>query len=261
MRTVPVERPALKYFGGKWSMAPWIIERLPGHRCYVEPFCGAASVLLRKEPSKVEVLNDRNGDVVRFFRVLRERSDELVRALELTPNAADELKDAFAPAENEVEAVRRFFVQSWQAFNGGISTAGRGFRRFHGRSIASEWCGAVDNLYSVASRLRAVTIENLDWSVIVDKYDRRGTCFYVDPPYLMRTRSESRASKGYGSFEIESSEHIAILDRLNRCKASVALSGYADPVYDLRLAGWARHERVVKGLQSGMRTEVLWVKP
>jgi site-specific DNA-adenine methylase len=77
--------------GGKWRIAPWIIDTFPPHRCYCEPFAGGASVLLQKPPAKFEVLNDLNQDVVRFFRVLRERPDELLRALDLTPYSRAEL--------------------------------------------------------------------------------------------------------------------------------------------------------------------------
>lgn len=261
MNEAAVRRPALKYFGGKWQIAPWIIERLPAHTCYVEPFCGAASVLLRKEPARVEVINDRSGDVVNFFRVLRDQADEIIGRLEVTPYAADEYAVSYETSDDPVEGARRFFVRCWQGFNGSADTkAARGFRRYHGRNIAGEFCGAVENLLAVAARLRSVTIENIDWAVAIDKYDRPGTLFYVDPPYLMRTRSEGRYDKGYGRFEIDAATHVAILDRLNRCSAAVALSGYADPLYDLRLAGWERHERIVKGLQNGARTEVLWVR-
>ena len=67
-----VKRPALRYHGGKWKIAPWIIKHFPEHDCYVEPYGGGASVLLRKRPSFLEVYNDVFGSVVNFFKVLRE---------------------------------------------------------------------------------------------------------------------------------------------------------------------------------------------
>ena len=73
-------RAALRYYGGKARLAPWIVAHLPPHGCYVESFGGAASVLLRKPPAPCVVYNDLDGEVVGFFRVLRERPGELVEA-------------------------------------------------------------------------------------------------------------------------------------------------------------------------------------
>jgi len=85
-----ITRPALRYHGGKWKIAKWIIEHFPEHVCYCEPFGGGASVLLRKAPSRIEVYNDINTLVVNFFRVLRERPAELMAAIELTPYSREE---------------------------------------------------------------------------------------------------------------------------------------------------------------------------
>tara|TARA_R100001086_G_scaffold248247_1_gene184650 strand:+ start:3763 stop:4563 length:801 start_codon:yes stop_codon:yes gene_type:complete len=262
MAELSVRRPALKYFGGKWSLAKWVIGHLPEHRLYVEPFCGAASVLLRKPASKVEVINDVSSDVVNFFRVARESGGRLLEDLRLTPYAEDEFRACVEASDDPVERARRFFVRSWQGFSGGsCPRSHRGFRRYHGRSIAGEFKGAVENVAALTERLRAVTIENLDWSVVLEKYDRLDAVFYVDPPYLQRVRAEGRYDKGYGVHEMADGEsHMRLIDRLEGLRGAVVLSGYADPMYDLRLAGWERQEKRVSGLQNRGRTEVLWIK-
>ena len=85
--TREVSRSALRYLGGKWAIAPWIIEHMPAHRVYVEPFGGAASVLLRKPRSKVEVYNDLDDEIVGIFRILQNPVQwrELIRRLRRTP--------------------------------------------------------------------------------------------------------------------------------------------------------------------------------
>lgn len=93
------ERPVLRYFGGKWILAPWIISHFPPHKVYCEPYGGAASVLMRKPRSYAEVYNDLDGDIVRFFRVLQDpaSADELERRLRLTPFAREEFDLAYTP--------------------------------------------------------------------------------------------------------------------------------------------------------------------
>jgi DNA adenine methylase len=120
MGYVPPERPALRWFGGKWLLAPWIIGHFPEHHCYVEPFAGALSVLLNKPPAAVDVASDLYGDVVEFFQVLRERPSELLRAIKRTPYASAEVKRAkHGPRPDcPVERARQFYLLAWQTIGG-----------------------------------------------------------------------------------------------------------------------------------------------
>jgi DNA adenine methylase len=111
-------RPILRYHGGKWKIADWIIEHLPRHRTYVEPFGGAASVLIKKPRAYAEVYNDLDGEIVNLFCVARDRGEELARAVELTPYARDEFYQSFLPSDDPLEQARRTVLRSFAGFGG-----------------------------------------------------------------------------------------------------------------------------------------------
>ena len=56
-----------KWVGGKSRLRKFIIPLIPEHQCYVEPFGGAAWVLFGKSPSRIEVLNDIDEELINFF--------------------------------------------------------------------------------------------------------------------------------------------------------------------------------------------------
>src|SRR3990167_9397763 len=116
-------RPALRYYGGKWNLAPWIIGHFPPHKNYVEPCGGAASVLLQKPRSPLETYNDLDGNVENFFRILRDFSAELIRRISLTPWAREEYELSFRPTDDPIEQARRFFVQSRMSMQGATDEA------------------------------------------------------------------------------------------------------------------------------------------
>ena len=136
-------RPALRYYGGKWRLAPWIISHFPPHICYVEPFCGAASVFLRKPPAEFEVINDLDGEVVNFFRVLRDRTDELIRAIVATPYSRAEYDEAWQTVEEPLERARRYYIRAWQGWGGGKGSRPSGWRyqlsNNRGKSVIMDW--------------------------------------------------------------------------------------------------------------------------
>lgn len=121
----PVTRPAVRWYGGKFRLAPWIIAHFPPHRIYVEPFGGGGSVLLRKVRSYAEIYNDLDDFIVNLFDVLRddEKSHRLIRLLALTPFARVEFEKSDEPTDDPVEAARRFVVRSFMGFGANAHAA------------------------------------------------------------------------------------------------------------------------------------------
>lgn len=126
-------RPAMRWYGGKWRLADWIISQMPPHRVYVEPFGGAASVLLQKQRSAAEVYNDLDGEAVNLFRVLQNpiAGERLIELLRLTPFARAEFELSGEPIEDPVERARRLIIRSFMGFGSNAHNARpTGFRSF-----------------------------------------------------------------------------------------------------------------------------------
>jgi DNA adenine methylase len=261
----PVTRPVLRWHGGKWRVAPWILAHLPRHVCYVEPFGGAASVLLRKPPSRIEVLNDGDQRLVRFFRTLREREAELIRAIDLTPYSRAEFEAAFELADDPVEDARRVYVLCWQGRSRGLGEWRTGWRyEITGHRVS----GAVDDFRSdhlpaVVQRLKHVQLECDHADAVIARYDAPTTLYYLDPPYVWETRSK-RTSKVSARYMVELDEagHRALAEQLHQVAGMVVLSGYPSPLYAelYEAAGWRRLDRTCL-TDHGFRTECLWLNP
>ena len=106
----------LKYPGGKWRIAQWILSYFPTHKVYLEPFFGSGAVFFNKEPSYIETINDMNGDIVNLFRVCREYPEELAKVIELTPFSRDEFISCNALSDDPIEQARRTLVRYHQSF-------------------------------------------------------------------------------------------------------------------------------------------------
>lgn len=264
-------RPVLRWHGGKWRLAPWIIEHFPPHRVYVEPFGGAASVLLLKPRSYGEVYNDLDEGVVNLFRVLRsDRAGKLVEALRLTPFARREFFDSYAPTDDPVERARRLIVRSFMGFgsdghNAKVRTGFRASCTHSGSTPAHNWHNYPDALVTVVERLRGVVIESRDAQACMEQHDGPETVHYVDPPYLPETRSDKSRKSGerYHSYahEIDAAGHARLLAFLDGLAGAVVLSAYPSVMYDRALVGWQCVERASHADGARPRTEVLWINP
>ena len=254
-------RPLLRWHGGKWLLAPWIISEMPTHRVYVEPFGGAGSVLMRKARCYAEIWNDLDGHVVNLFRVLRsDQASQLVEMLRLTPFASDEFAQAYHPSDCPVESARRLVIRSFMGFGSNGHNRLTGFRSNSNRSgttPAHDWINYPASLVAAIERLQGVVVLNRDACDVMAGHDGPGTLHYVDPPYVAETRD---AGKDY-AHEMTDADHADLLDFLDGLEGMVMLSGYPCELYDRRLTHWTRITKSALADGAKKRVEVLWLNP
>jgi len=229
-------RSPILWFGGKGNMVAKLLPLIKEiqHHTYVEPFGGGASLLLAKPPSPVEVYNDLDQGLVGFFRVLRDpvQFAEFHRLVSLTQYSRAEYyhaRDTWATEDDPVQRAYLWYVTARQSFSGcfgsswslAVTCSGRGMA-----CTASKWLSAVERLPEVVERLLRVQVECHDWRQILDTYDRPGTLFYLDPPYVMSTRSAG----GY-AHELTADDHRELVERLPDLSGQWVLSGYESPLY------------------------------
>lgn len=253
-------RPVLRWHGGKWILAPWIIGHFPPHKVYVEPFGGAASVLVRKPRSYAEIYNDLDDEVVNLFRVLRsERAGDLVMSLRLTPFCDSEFFAAYEQSSVDlVERARRLVVRSFMGFGSNACNRKSGFRSNSNRSgttPARDWVNFPDSLQAVIERLQGVVVLNRDALDVMAAHDGPDTLHYVDPPYVPATRDKGADY----AHELTDDQHLELLEFLRRLKGKVVLSGYPSQEYDGALSDWYRVQRKALACGARERTEVLWM--
>ena len=268
-------RPVLRWHGGKWLLAPWLISQFPPHRTYVEPFGGAASVLMRKARAYAEVYNDLDDEVVTLFRVLRAPAEAsaLRELLRLTPFARREFREAYEQTDDPIERSRRLIIRSFMGFGsnahssqakGHRSTGFRSSSRRSGTTPALDWANYPDAMDAMVRRLVGVVIESRDARDVMIQHDAPDTLFYVDPPYLPETRAlGNRYDLAWRMYrhELSRDDHVSLLAFLRGLRGMVILSGYPDELYDHALPNWMRVERAALADGARPRTEVLWINP
>lgn len=249
----------LNYPGAKWGLAKRIVEMMPKHRSYLEPFFGSGAVLFNKPPSAIETVNDIDGEIVNFFKVLQTDAKSLAEAIAMTPYARDVFDDAHENrGETEFDRAYTFAVRS---------RMGHGFKTYAKTGFkidvyARERSYCVDNwndmprgLIEAAERLKRVQIENRSALDLIDRFNHDNVLIYADPPYLMQTRG----GKQYNCEMADEGEHMELLRLMKRHKGNAMISGYPSELYDEELSGWQRIEFKSYNQNSEARTEVLWI--
>ncbi len=239
--TVPLHSPRLalvQYMGGDYFLIPYIARMIPPHTTYVEVFGGGAPLLLNKPPSKVEVYNDIDGDLVNLFMVVKDRIEEFMREFEWLLYSRklyyDFLRDYRRERDRVKRAVKYFYILR-TSFSGVLGSGFASSANPLGYKTHKFW-RRVGELKLIHERLKHVIIEQLDFRECIRLYDREYTFFYLDPPHLFYSTEKD---KGYYATNFTDSDYFDLLSILTRVKGKWLLKqNYIPAIID-----WAReHE-------------------
>ena len=217
-----------KWVGGKSRLRKQIVALIPEHSCYLELFAGAAWVLFAKPPSKVEVLNDIDKELVNFFRVVKYKPEELIQSFEweLVSRAEFErLANLDTATLTEMERAHRFYYIIMAGWGGELH-----YPRFqtsitdggHGNRLIGALKFLRKRIEPVYERLQKVVIENMDWKDCFARYDRDKTMMYIDPPYPGNSCNYLHNMRSWD-------DHHQLADHLHKSKCKWILSSYDIP--------------------------------
>jgi DNA adenine methylase len=252
----------LRYPGSKQRIAPWIISQMPKHHSYLEPYCGGIAILLNKEPSRIETINDLDDDVINLFRVIQDSGtrEELIRRIVRTPYARAAYNDAFPDNSDELEPVERaknFLIRSGMGYGFRLCEKTGWKRDVYAREAAYAvryWNDLPEVIINVAQRLKMVQIEHRPAIELIKAFNHSNVLIYLDPPYVLSTRSR----KMY-QHEMTDQDHVELCEAALQHTGPIMLSGYPNNIYDTYLQGWRKESIPARAERSLPRTEYLWM--
>jgi DNA adenine methylase len=230
-------RPLFSYYGGKQRLASRIVEWLPRHTVYVEPFCGGSAVFFAKGTPAVtnthhyrEVLNDHDQRIMTVYRVCQDglTREALLERLMYTPYSRAALQESRAIQQawdgyDPVSQAWSVLVDLQQSF---ANTLGRGWQTaVYGRNSPKTWHRWRDDLAAIMARLQEVYLECDDAIHVIQRWDSPQTLFYCDPPYV---GADQEFYKGYTINHLK-----RLIAALDACQGSFVLSGYAACLPDI----------------------------
>lgn len=258
------------YPGSKGEQLDSILPHLPYGSCFAEPFGGSAVITLNRRPSKLELINDRYSGITAFFRVVRDPLlfPRFMERIEATIHSREEFiwckktwKDTFI---DDVERAARWYYTIRFAVNcNPRSTFGRSKNPVV--TFADRLHKSLPLFRPIHTRLRTVTMENMDWRQCLEDYDQPGMVWYMDPTYL-------DCAPGTYEHELSKDDHIELIARIPRLHGFVAVSSYDGPetraIYDKpglwdEVIRWERKTRANTSESTLSRPsvkEALWIR-
>lgn len=218
----PKIKTPISYYGGKQKLAKTILEKIPLHKLYCEPFIGGAAVFFAKDPSEVEVINDTNRELINFYRVVQNDFIALEKLIRITLHSRDLHTEAsviynYPRMFNEIKRAWAVWVLSSQSFSA-ILDGSWGYDKGSNTTTTKISNKRESFTEQLAIRLQNVQIECADALYIIRSRDSKDSFFYCDPPYY---NSDCGHYDGYSIDDFEN-----LLKTLSKIEGKFLLSSY-----------------------------------
>lgn len=264
-------RSPLKWHGGKHYLASRIIELMPKHEIYVEPFLGGGSVLLNKPSCEIEIAADIDNDLICMWKTLQGSGDAvrwLLADMRYSQADFDDAYDYNQACSLERQAAK--YIARNRMSRGGLGSTFAWSERQRGGMPGDKhgWLTMIDSLPDVIERIELVKFREDNAINLIPSIDERRAFFYCDPPYLQSTRTVPNAYKYEAtvgkSTEQDHKWHSCFLEVVKDCVGKVMISGYPSKLYQSTLKHWRYIEFDMpnhsgQGSTKQRRTECLWL--
>lgn len=256
-------RNVLKYPGSKWRIAENIVDLIPPHHTYLEPYFGSGAVFFNKSPSDIEMINDLDSNVTNLFQCIQTDPEQLARLVMTTPFSRELYDKQFDKTIKDTallsahERATNFLIRCWQGH--GYRTNGHkvGWKNdIQGRESMYalwNWYRLPDWIIQVTERLRQVQIENRPALEVIERFNYSNVFMYIDPPYVLSTRKGNQYK-----YEMTDVDHIELLNTLRSSQAKIMLSGYDSKLYNDLLPDWNKTTMVSHTENGSPRKEYIW---
>jgi DNA adenine methylase len=266
-RKVFVMNNLVKIHGGKSYLKDWIIDHFPRdyeNYIYVEPYIGGGSIILNKEKSRFETINDKNPNLINLYNVVINNHEELInqlRTVEYVENTFNlALVDYNNVQDDPIDAAVNYYIICRMSRNGmGKSFGWSNRERGSQPENVNAWESGIDNIKNIHNRLKNTKALNKDFRKIFEEYNDPEVFMYLDPTYLKVTRT----AKEVYEYEMSEKDHKDLLDIIVKTKCKILISGYASNLYDMYLDKWHRSSKMIvnhsaQNISKEFRTEIIW---
>lgn len=231
----------------------WVISHFPEdlkNLNYVEPFCGNSTVFFEKEKSSIEVINDKNENIINLLKTIRDDHKELQKRLNhLKFNESTFEKFQKLETKDHIDSAMKEFVltkmsknESKEVFN--LTKAKQNI-----------WENSLKEIPKLSQRMQGIFIYSKDVIQILSTFNYENTFIYCKPPYL----KENKLSKKVYTSEMKPEDHMNLSYLLGNFKGKVLLRGYSSPLYNRLYKGWNIEKAKVSSKdKKENKLEIIW---
>lgn len=228
-----------RYAGGKFYARKLIIEHIPQHSYYMEPFAGGASIFFAKNKERGNWLNDIDNDLINCLTIIRDSPAQLIARLK-TEQANKErhayYKNEYKPKTKLDQATRWFYVNR-TSYSGIMNMQNCYWGYGDKYSMRPEnW---PRNILRTSAKLQNVRLTSFDFEKVIAKAPS-GSFLFIDPPYFNADQEKFYAH----SFKKEDHFRLSKILKKHRNRFKFLLT-YDDSPEVRELYAWtnAMHEK------------------